>query len=245
LTTPPEQPDQPQPPASPQGPYGQPGAGQPPPYGQQPGAAPPPPYGQPPSYGQPSGYDQPAPPYGAGGYGQPGYGAPGGGYAGPPYKGQLLGLPQSGVNSLASQWMRLLARIIDGLILLIPFIAVTAALVDTSDRSTPGIAQFDVDNLFASLVILAISAAYEIYFLSTRGATPGKMALGMRVARIADGEKPSPSEAAIRWAVPNVPGAVPGLGFLFQVVNGGWCLFDGNRQCLHDKAVKTVVVSTK
>lgn len=227
MTTPPDQPDQPQPPAGPPDPYGQPG------------------YGQPPAHGQQPGYGQPAPPYGEGGYGQPGYGAPGGGYGGPPYKGQQLGLPPTGVNSLASQWLRLVARIIDGLILIIPVFAVTAALVGADDRSRRGFAQFDADNMLASLVVLAMFAAYEIFFLVTRGATPGKMALGMRVARIADGQKPTPADAAIRWAVPSIGGAIPGVGFLVQLVDYLWCLWDGNRQCLHDKVVKTVVVTTK
>ena len=243
MTTPPDQPDQPQPPAGPPDPYGQPGAGQPS-YGQQP-----PSYGgqpgqPPPAYGQPSGYGQPAPPYGAGGYAQPGYGAPGGGYAGPPYKGQQLGLPHSGVNSLASQWMRLLARIIDGIIVGIPTGLIALALTSADDRTTPGFARFDADNLLASLIGLAIGAAYEIYFLTSRGATPGKIVLGMRVARIADGQKPVASEAAIRWAVPNVPTFLGVLG-LFSAFDALWCLWDGNRQCLHDKVVKTVVVNTK
>ncbi len=43
----------------------------------------------------------------------------------------------------------------------------------------------------SALIGLALGAAYEVYFLSAHGATPGKMALGLRVIR-ADGGPISP-----------------------------------------------------
>jgi uncharacterized RDD family membrane protein YckC len=192
-------------------------------YG-QPGGAPPPP----PAYGQPpQGYGQPAP-------------------AAVPYKGSELGLPPTGPNSLASQWMRLVARIIDIIILAIPGFIVAGALLSDSDAAyRPGMTPLSGDLIAVSLVTLLIGAAYEVGMLVTQGATVGKMALGMRVARIADGQKPTPADAVTRWAVPNVAGLVPFLGGLFQIVNALWCLWDPNRQCLHDKVAKTVVVSTK
>jgi uncharacterized RDD family membrane protein YckC len=235
-TQPPDDPQQPG--AGQSGGYGAPpppappyGSETPPPaYGGQPG------YGAPPAYGQPTGYGQP------GGYGEGGYGAPP--QAGPPYKGQALGLPPVGPNSLSSQWMRLLARIIDGIIIAIPAILIGLALTDPGDRGTPGFAQYNSNSVVASLIGLAIGAAYEIYFLSSRGATPGKSLLGMRVARVSDGHSPTAQEAAIRWAVPNIPGFFPIIG-IFSLVDVLWCLWDPNRQCLHDKVAKTVVVQTK
>jgi uncharacterized RDD family membrane protein YckC len=248
--------------------YGQPGS-----YSQQGGGTPPPPqyggqpaggYGQQTGYGdpvQPGGFSDPGAPTGYGapgqaypqpgqqGYGGPGQGypQPGQGYGGPAYKGQELGLPPHGPNSLASPWARLGARIIDGIILAIPMLLLAGALVDTDADSTyrPGVTALNGDLLAISLVGLAIGAIYEIGMLVARGATLGKMALGMRVARIADGQKPQPVDAGIRWGVPAIAGLVPGVGPLIQLVDYLWCLWDKNRQCLHDKAAKTVVVKTK
>jgi len=69
---------------------------------------------------------------------------------------------------------------------------------------TVGTTELTGDLIALSLVLVALSAIYEIGMLVTRGATAGKLALGMRVARIADGQKPQLSDAAIRWAVPAV-----------------------------------------
>lgn len=221
--------------------YGQPAGAPPPGYGQQPPA-----YGQqPPQQGfgqQPTGYGEQQPGYGTPGYGAPQYGGPVGGS----YKGQQLGLPPMGPNSLANPWMRLLARIIDGLILLIPNLVIFGALTDGSGyRGMGGNAFAGGDVLAATLATLVLGAAYEIYFITTKGATIGKSVLGMRVAMIANGEKPDMQTAVTRWGVMSVPQLVPVAGPLFGLVNYLWCLWDENRQCLHDKPAKTVVVTTK
>lgn len=235
----------------------QPGSGD---YGQQP----PPGYGQPqqpqPGFGQPDqpppGYGQPPPQPGYGqapppGYGQPqgyeqGYGAPQ--YGGPPtgsYKGQAYGLPPTGPNSLASVWKRLGARIIDGIILFIPFAVLGAVLVsDGGATFRPGGSNLSGDLLGVTLIGTVIAAIYEVGMLVSRGATVGKIALGMRVARVSDGEKPNMQDALIRWAVPTIPGLIPQIGGLFQLVDAIFIFFDPNQQTLHDKAAKTVVVNT-
>lgn len=234
-----------QPPAAPPE-YGQPQA-PPPDYGQP--QAPPPGYGQPPpGYGQqpPPSYGQQPPGYGAPGYEQQGYGAPQyGGPVGGSYKGQALGLPPAGPNSLASPWKRLGARVIDVIIGIVLFFILAAILVSNNgdDAFRPGMTGLSGDLLVVTLVGTAVMAAYEIFMHSSRGATLGKMALGTRVARISDGQKPSVGEAAIRWAVPALPGLIPNIGWLFQVVDGLWCTWDPNTQCLHDKVAKTVVVN--
>ncbi|MFK4273751.1 RDD family protein, partial [Streptomyces milbemycinicus] len=48
----------------------------------------------------------------------------------------------------------------------------------------------------------------------------------------------------VRAAVYALPEIVPCCGFLFWLINVLWCTWDRPyRQCLHDKAAKTVVVS--
>jgi len=227
--------------------YGQPPAAPPPDYGQPPPAAPPG-YGQapPPAYGQqpPPGYGQPAG-YGTPGYG-PGYGAPqyGGPVGGAPYKGQALGLPPIGPNSLASQWKRLLARIIDGIIIAIPT-AILFAVFAGGDKFTGyyGGNPYSGKRFVPTLLGLVIGGAYEIWFLTNKGATPGKSILGMRVANISDGKNPEMQAAVMRWAVGSLPQLVPVAGGLFSLVDALWCLWDPNRQCIHDKPANTVVVN--
>ena len=38
---------------------------------------------------------------------------------------------------------------------------------------------------------------------------------------------------------------VPSVGGLFALINEAWLLWDPRRQCLHDKAARTVVVKTR
>ncbi|MEO6712492.1 MAG: RDD family protein, partial [Mycobacteriales bacterium] len=183
------------------------------------------------------GYGQPPPGYGqAPSYGQPPAGS---------YKGSQLGLPHTGPNSLASQWARLGARLLDGLILFVPAIIVYMSMgrdaLDALEPSEMNLLSGGL--LLPTLVWLAITAAYEIYFLVNSGATPGKKAVGIRVAKIADGTNPDPQSAAMRWAIASLPGLLPVVS-LFGIVNVAWCLWDNNRQCLHDKPAKTVVVRT-
>lgn len=182
----------------------------------------------------PGGY-QPAPPPPE--YGQPPLGA---------YKGSSLGLPHAGPNSLASPWARLGAKILDFLILLVPMISMFVTLAGDALREIEPGDQVDLlrgDFVAPSLLFLLLTAVYEVFFLTRSGATPGKSAVGIRVANVADGGNPSVQSAAIRWAVGYIPGYLP-VGAVFSLVNSAWCLWDDNRQCLHDKAVKTVVVNT-
>lgn len=230
--------------------YGQPQAPQPG-YGQ----APPPAYGQPqappPGYGQAPqpGFGQPQAP----GYGQEqqGYGAPQ--YSGPtggaPYKGQAFGLPPTGPNSLASVWKRLGARIIDGIIIsIIPTVVLAGVLLDddTTGGTFGGMGQNPLagDRIVLTLALLLVGAVYEIFFLTSRGATPGKSILGMRVAQVADGNKPEMQTAVTRWAATSLPALVPVVGSLYTLIDALWLFWDPNQQCLHDKAAKTVVVNT-
>lgn len=209
-----------------QPPHGQPAYGQQPEqtqYGQPAYAQPA--YGQPPpAYGQPA-YGQPPPPaYGQPAYGQPAYGAP----------AQVPGLPP-GVQA-GGMGERLLARLVDGLVLL-PLTIVLQVVILTAD-SLAVIA-------LTYLLYIAASGAYEIGMIATRGATIGKKVLKLKVVRLADGAVPGGGPAAGRYfsfvgmlAV----GAIPcGLGSIAVLLSP---LFDksGRRQGWHDKIAKTVVI---
>ena len=237
----------------------------------QPGGAPGQPYGAAP--GQPYGA-APGQPYGAapgqpgGAPGQPYGAAPGQPYGGyQPYPGSPAGTvykpPKDPV--LAEWWQRLLARIIDGIIVSIfisPVWVVTVlALVHRiqnvanqyPDLSQPGTQQAfsnsmnqAVAGMIGVFLLLGVLAAL-VYFAydwlqhGLWGQTLGKRVMGTKVVT-ADTRTPISGGAACRRAaVFALPSGVPYIGGLFALINELWLTWDTQRQCLHDKAAGTVV----
>ncbi|MFH8370312.1 RDD family protein [Streptomyces sp. NPDC018031] len=203
------------------------------PYGGGPGG----PYGGGP-YGGPPGGEPP-------GGGPPG-GGPGGPYGGGPYGpggpyGDRFGAPDplAGMPPLAGLGRRLLARIIDGLLIGIPVALVMALILGGYDP---------VDDTGASTVVTVVGAlAYFVYeglMLTSSGQTVGKRLMKIRVAMLADGSVPAGQAGWMRAAVYSLPEVVPCCGFIFWLVNVLWCTWDRPyRQCIHDKVAATVVVS--
>ncbi|HLQ53073.1 MAG TPA: RDD family protein [Streptosporangiaceae bacterium] len=222
-----------------------------PPYTEQP----PPPFGQPaqPGYGQP--------PYGQLAqqpYGSPyqAYPAPAGGYQPSAYQGRD--------PSLAEWWQRLLARFIDGIVLfaLTAVAWIPAGLaeihrlrqitVQFPDSSTPAaqaaISQAGTvllrDILLLLVLTVAISFCYDWLQHARWGQTLGKRALGTMVVTADGRSKISGGTAAGRAVVSVLAPAVPLAGGIFGLLDDLWLLWDPRRQCLHDKALSTVVVKT-
>ena len=141
----------------------------------------------------------------------------------------------------AEWWKRVVAALIDGVILYIVNIIVSAIFgLDTAADVTGGggglFARFVVGNL----VLLAVGVAYYVTLNgSDRGQTVGKMALKIAVRDDATGAPAGYAKAFIRYIV----GAVL---FLLCIVPGVidllFPLWDPKRQTLHDKAANTVVV---
>ncbi|MGW5428347.1 RDD family protein [Streptomyces sp. NPDC004059] len=208
-----------------------PGGGQPPPYGS---GEPPPPYGnQPPP---PYGGDQPPPygggPYGGGPYGTGPYGA--GGYPADP----LAGMPP-----LADSGRRTLARIIDLILVGIVVWLLTWAF---------GVREYQVNgdhvevgkSVGQSFIAAALYVAYDTFMMTKYGQTLGKKWFKMRVANLDNGATPSVQTNLIRALVLWVPFAFC-CACIWTAICGGWSYFDKPyKQGLHDKAAKTVVVST-
>ncbi|MFD5082704.1 RDD family protein [Kitasatospora sp. NPDC058406] len=175
------------------------------------------PYGQ----GQPppgrSPYDQPPP-----GHGPAGHGAPGAG-------------PVPGMPPLGSWPNRILAQLID--YLLVQAVAVLLVLPFASLSDSSGSAG-------AFWVACAIYLVYDGVMLGRDGQTLGKKAMKIRVAMLIDGSPPTQSAAWTRAAVFILP-AVLCCAWLWWLIDGMFGVFDKPyRQCIHDKAAKTVVVST-
>lgn len=170
---------------------------------------------------------------------------------------------------LAEWWRRLVARIIDSVITSV--LAVLAALpwlgdavrvmrryIDesaaaaSSGAATPELGAFTVELGEALVPVtvasLVVALVYEIFFLTWRAATPGKLVLGTVVRPVAAAGPVRLVTAVRRQAITvlaSVLAFVPLLGALSTVLNiidPAWLLWDPKRQTLHDKVAETVVV---
>ncbi|MDH6142528.1 MULTISPECIES: RDD family protein [Kitasatospora] len=155
------------------------------------------------------------------------------------YGGAPGGVPQGGPTQIAGMpplgtWpSRILARLIDYVIIQVVAFAVTLP-ISGFDRNgwTEGV-----------WVYYALYLVYDGVMLSRDGQTLGKKVMNVRVAMLSDGARPNRQAAWTRAAVYTVP-AVLCCG-LWWLVDGMFGVFDKPyRQCIHDKAAKTVVVST-
>jgi uncharacterized RDD family membrane protein YckC len=258
------------------GPGTQPSYGGQPGYGAKPGPGSHPGYGHP-GYGPQQGYGQQG--YGQPGYSQPGYGGQSAygqsgqaGYGGG-YGSQYQAYPATGYQyqamkdpTLAEWWQRLLARIIDGIVigvvvvaLWIPVISGIITRVDNVNNQYAGnlnspaaqaALKHAINQSFGSFYLLGIAAVVIVFIYDwvqhgLWGQTLGKRALGTRVVTADTRSKISAGPAAGRAAVYAAPPLVPFVGGLFALLNELWLLWDGRRQCLHDKAARTVVVKTR
>ncbi|KOV78179.1 RDD family protein [Streptomyces sp. MC1] len=205
------------------------------PYG---GAQPPPPGGGAggPYGGGPGGPHGGGGPYGGGPYG----GGPGGGPYGP---GGYPADPLAGMPPLADSGKRTLARIIDLILVGIVVLLLTWAF---------GVSEYTVDgermqvgrSLAQSFIAAVLYIAYDTFMMTRSGQTLGKKWLGLRVANLENGATPSVQTMLIRSLVLWVPFAFC-CACIWTAISGGWSFFDKPyKQGLHDKAAKTVVVST-
>ncbi|MER6464183.1 RDD family protein [Streptomyces sp. NPDC048409] len=219
-----------------------PGSGQPPeddPFRKKPPSGPPD-EGQGPGspYDTPYGGAQPPPPsYGGGPYGA------GGG----PYDSGAGGRPAdplAGMPPLADSGRRTLARIIDMILVLIVVWLLTWAF-GVREYEVNG-DKMEVGKSFAqSLVAAVLFVGYDTLMTARSGRTLGKKWLGMRVADLSDGSTPSAQTSLVRALVLWLPFAFC-CACVWTVICGGWSFFDKPyKQGLHDKAAKTVVVSTR
>ncbi|MEV3860930.1 RDD family protein [Streptomyces sp. NPDC050095] len=194
-------------------------------------------------------YDSPQNPYGS--TPPPGDGTPppyGGGtpppYGGDPYGSGFGGAdPLAGMPPLADPGKRVLARIIDMII-----VGVVVALLSWAF----GVGEYKVDTddvsagktLGQGLLAAILYIGYDAFMMSRTGQTLGKKWLKLRVANLDNGATPSMQSNLIRAVVLWVPFSFC-CACIWTAICGGWSFFDKPyKQGLHDKAAKTVVVSS-
>jgi uncharacterized RDD family membrane protein YckC len=207
-TPPPPGGEPPEPPAS------EPPSGGPPPPPPPPSYSPPPPP-PPPAYAPVPGQYQPQPPFGSG----PGYGAP-----------QAMAGP--GLANYAGFGWRLLAYILDSLIIGIPFGIIGFALRVNTDAT-------HVNYGFSGLESLVL-LAYLAYMWSSRGQTIGMIPFNLKVVDANTGGPLSLQAAVIRAVV--LYAEVLFCICIVGLVGALWMIWDPRKQAIHDKAAGTIVL---
>lgn len=137
----------------------------------------------------------------------------------------------------AGFWIRVAARFIDGIILL-----TTQAFTALLFFGTFG-AEFSPTLMVSKPLSLrlgfqflsyAIGILYEAAFLHYQGATPGKMALGLKVVR-SDGRPLGWGISVGRYFMNLVSGIIIGIGYIMAG-------FDNEKRALHDRVCDTRVI---
>jgi uncharacterized RDD family membrane protein YckC len=148
-----------------------------------------------------------------------------------------------GGRRYAGFWIRFAAAMIDGVILdiilvilLIPMMALvggTAALIDLSAQGP--MVLLAIFGFYVLLMVLFF--AYQVYFVSQRGGTPGKLILGLRIIRV-DGSMLTKGQALGRYLCYVIDGLILYIGFIMAA-------FDEEKRALHDRICDTRVIYSK
>lgn len=199
-------------------------------------------------------------------YGQPPAGRDYG--AAPTYQWRPQGPTTLDGAPLAQWWQRLLAAMIDGVVVGLAgalmafpwwrdFLTWYVAFLQKSmsGAADPNLATVmtEISTEMARFIVpitliqAGVAFVYHVAFLTRNGASLGKMALGIRVRRVGRPGPLSVLDAARRQAlqlVLTLLGVVPIIGSITGLVSyldEAWLLWDQRRQCLHDKIADTVV----
>ncbi len=130
--------------------------------------------------------------------------------------------PGAGEFAYAGFWIRFLALLIDSVILF--GVNVVIGLLITNFLS-------------AFVLQLFLGAVYSIAFWVGQGATPGKMAVGVKVV-MANGEPIEFGAACLRYIGYWLSGLILGIGYLMIA-------FSAEKRGLHDNIAGTIVIKTR
>lgn len=166
---------------------------------------------------------------------------------------EYIEIPGKGAVKMASMTQRLIARILDGVVLSVVLgilmgiaiaIIAGAASVDDGSGTAAGVGFLG----FIGLITLAmiIVYAYEAVMVGFWGATVGKMIMKVKVVKPRNGEVPGIGAGIVRYLIPGLCALVPFVGWLGTLACYVSPTFDnsGRRQGWHDKVANTVVVTT-
>ena len=138
-------------------------------------------------------------------------------------EGSMASQPSVSAETVSADFfVRLVAALIDGVILIIPQLIIRLLLGPA----------------LGALFGLVIGVGYSYYFWTTSGQTPGKMVMSLKVVSAENGALLEPSAALLRY-VGYIVSSIPiGLGYL-------WVLWDPKHDAWHDKIAKTKVIKVE
>ncbi len=135
----------------------------------------------------------------------------------------------------AGFWIRFAARFLDGIIMYVVGLGLQLLFAGAVSGSNP-----DSGTIYFSIymvIAIAIGIAYPTFFLGKYGATPGKMAAGIKVVR-PDGEPITYLRAFGRYFAELLSGFTFGIGYLMAA-------FDEEKRALHDRICDTRVIRAR
>lgn len=148
---------------------------------------------------------------------------------------------------LGSRGLRLLARILDGLLINLPLVLIADAIWNFTDDWVIDVEAeiFEVPiPVEVAVLFVVVSTVYEIFFIGLWGRTIGKMICGLTVVRDDGVTMAGWSPAIIRALVLMLYSqtVVPELATLLLIVTVVMAFATPQRQTLHDKGAQTIVV---
>ncbi|MEY4387497.1 MAG: hypothetical protein RLY20_2780 [Verrucomicrobiota bacterium] len=157
-------------------------------------------------------------------------------------EGARIGIPgRTAPARFAGFWIRFCARFIDGIImsilLYVPMFIIILASGHSIERTLGNNQEFGMMQLLVlcwELIWFVIYGGYEIFFIGKYGATPGKMALRLRVVT-AEGQPVQYGRATGRFFANMLSGMICYIGY---IIAG----FDDQKRALHDHICNTRVV---
>ena len=136
----------------------------------------------------------------------------------------------------AGFWIRVGAKIIDGLVLLVVN-SVMGLLVGALSYSSQDPSEMVATNLALSGLQMCVAAGYSCWFLGKFSATPGKMVCGLTVIT-GDHNKVSYLQGFGRYFGEILSSIILGIGYIMVA-------FDSEKRGLHDRVCNTRVVYKK
>jgi uncharacterized RDD family membrane protein YckC len=152
------------------------------------------------------------------------------------------GVAITGQHVYGGFWIRVAAKFLDGILMWIMMILVTLLLglvgglfgiAKPAAGGAPNPAAMILGFVYM-LVAITLAVGYIVFFVGKFGATPGKMACGLKIIR-PDGSPMTYGRAFGRWAAEIVSGLTFYIGFLMVA-------FDDEKRGLHDRIADTRVV---
>jgi len=154
----------------------------------------------------------------------------------------LEGAPVSGQMRYAGFWIRFFAKFIDGILLsavnMIISIPITAfTMAGAASQQSPNEAMMLLPQVILGVIQMAIAISYSVFFVGRYGATPGKMAMHIKILR-ADGSSLTYGRAFGRYFAEMLSAIIFYIGYIMVA-------FDEEKRALHDRICDTRVIKTK